>query len=67
MRTHAVSRSGEGEKATLDEVGLNIEEKLEDNAVKEDEYQVASTGARVTMASAKQLLHVFCAKLAPDK
>ena len=35
--------------------------------MEEDVYKVASTGAQITLASAKPLLYTFCAKLASDK
>lgn len=63
MRTHAISRpnqlaemnvEGEGDHKT----GQDVEEEV---------YKVASTGAQVTLASAKPLLYTFCAKLASDK
>lgn len=72
MRFHASRRPGlEGEE---DEEDATEERKDEYGAIdisriplEGREYRVASTGARVTLASAKPLLYMFCAKLPADR
>ena len=72
MRFHASRRPGlEGEE---DEEDAADEPKDEFGSIdishiplEGREYRVASTGARVTLASAKPLLYMFCAKLPADR
>jgi len=63
MRSHATNRpEQEAEKSLEGEENNKARQDLE-----EDVYKVASTGAQVTLASAKPLLYTFCGKLAYDK
>ena len=71
MRFHASQRPGLSPEEDEDEEG---DAKDTSGAVdishiplEEREYRVQSTGARVTLASAKPLLYMFCAKLPADR
>lgn len=63
MRSHAINRPEQQAGKSLD--GGENDKARQDTA--EDVYKVASTGAQITLASAKPLLYTFCAKLASDK
>lgn len=69
MRFHAEQRPGLGEEAEKEEEGdVKLTElDISHIPVELREYRVASTGARVTLASAKPLLYMFCAKLPADR
>ena len=63
MRRHAISRPEPQAGKSLEGEENNKARQVMEEGV----YMVASTGAQVTLASAKPLLHTFCAKLAYDK
>ena len=69
MRFHAEQRPGLGEEAEKEEEGdVKLTElDISHIPVELREYRVLSTGARVTLASAKPLLYMFCAKLPADR
>ena len=69
MRFHAARRPGLGEAEEQEEEGDIKLSELDINHIPLDmrEYRVPSTGARVTLASAKPLLYMFCAKLPADR
>lgn len=69
MRFHAEQRPGLGEEAEKEEEGdVKLTElDISHIPVELREYRVQSTGARVTLASAKPLLYMFCAKLPADR
>ena len=69
MRFHAERRPGLGEADEREEEGDVKLTELDINHIPIElrEYRVASTGARVTLASAKPLLYMFCAKLPADR
>ena len=69
MRFHAEQRPGLGEEAGKEEEGdVKLTElDISHIPVALREYRVQSTGARVTLASAKPLLYMFCAKLPADR
>ena len=69
MRFHAARRPGLGEAEEQEEEGdVNLTEPdINHIPEKMREYRVLSTGARVTLASAKPLLYMFCAKLPADR
>ena len=69
MRFHAEQRPGLGEEADKEEEGdVKLTElDISHIPVELREYRVPSTGARVTLASAKPLLYMFCAKLPADR
>lgn len=69
MRFHAEQRPGLGEEADKEEEGdVKLTElDISHIPVELREYRVLSTGARVTLASAKPLLYMFCAKLPADR
>ena len=69
MQFHAQQRPGLGEEEVREDegnVGLS-EDDLDHIPDDFREYRVASTQARVTLASAKPLLYMFCAKLPADR
>lgn len=69
MRFHAARRPGLGEAEEQEEDGDIKLTELDINHIPVEmrEYRVPSTGARVTLASAKPLLYMFCAKLPADR
>ena len=69
MRFHAARRLGLGEAEEQEEEGdVNLtEHDINHIPEKMREYRVLSIGARVTLASAKPLLYMFCAKLPADR
>ena len=69
MRFHAEQRPGLGEEAGKEEEGdvKLSEQDISHIPVELREYRVPSTGARVTLSSAKPLLYMFCAKLPADR
>ncbi|KAL0048140.1 hypothetical protein WJX82_008725 [Trebouxia sp. C0006] len=62
MRSHATNRPEQEAEKSLEGEDNKARQDLE-----ADVYKVASTGAQVTLASAKPLLYTFCGKLAYDK
>lgn len=72
MRFHASQRPGLRAEEDEEEDG-DIKEAhtgavdVSHMVLEEHEYRVESTGARVTLASAKALLYMFCAKLPADR
>ena len=69
MQFHAQRRPGLGEAEEKEEEGDVALTDMDFDHVPENmrEYRVASTQARVTLASAKPLLYMFCAKLPADR
>lgn len=69
MRFHANRRPGLGEEEDKEEEGEVTLTEMDINHIPLEmrEYRVASTEARVTLASAKPLLYMFCAKLPADR
>ncbi len=69
MRFHAKRRPGLGEEEDKEEEGDVMLTEMDINHIPLEmrEYRVASTEARVTLASAKPLLYMFCAKLPADR
>ena len=69
MRFHAKRRPGLGEEEDREEEGDATLTEMDVNHIPLEmrEYRVASTEARVTLASAKPLLYMFCAKLPADR
>ncbi len=69
MRFHAKRRPGLGEEEDREEEGDVTLTEMDINHIPLEmrEYRVASTEARVTLASAKPLLYMFCAKLPADR
>lgn len=70
MRFHASQRPGLGTETDDEEEDKEPQTGAVDMAhivMEEHEYRVESTGARVTLASAKALLYMFCAKLPADR
>ena len=69
MRFHARRRPGLGEEEDKEEEGDISLSEGDINHIPADmrEYRVASTQARVTLASAKPLLYMFCSKLPSDR
>lgn len=68
MRLHAEQRPGLGDDADKEEGDVKLTElDISHIPVELREYRVQSTGARVTLASAKPLLYMFCAKLPADR
>ena len=69
MRFHAKRRPGLGEEEDKEDEGdvKLTESDISHIPVEIREYRVPSTGARVTLASAKPLLYMFCAKLPADR
>lgn len=63
MRSHAINRPEQQAENSVE--GEENDKARQD--MEEDVYRVASTGAQITLASAKPLLYTFCAKLAYDK
>ena len=62
MRSHTTNRPEQEAEKSLEGEDNKARQDLE-----ADVYKVASTGAQVTLASAKPLLYTFCGKLAYDK
>ncbi|KAL0046074.1 hypothetical protein WJX82_001682 [Trebouxia sp. C0006] len=69
MRFHAKRRPGLGEEEVKEEERDVTLTEMDINHIPLEmrEYRVASTEARVTLASAKPLLYMFCAKLPADR
>lgn len=74
MRFHASQRPGLNQEEDEDEGQEGEEAKEQPESVdishiplQEREYRVESSGARVTLASAKPLLYMFCAKMPADR
>ena len=74
MRFHASQRPGLNQEEDEDEGQEGEEAKEQAESVdishiplQEREYRVESSGARVTLASAKPLLYMFCAKMPADR
>ena len=67
MRAEAIRRRCSSEESS--DSDSELDEQHADGALNEvaSEYRVAATGAKVSLASAKQLLFHYCSKLPWDK